>query len=236
MYRILFFLILVLFTACTQQQLANQQIQDHPEPVIIDSAQAQAKVIDTIYQPLQLALNKLDTITVKRVYYNKNLAYYHEAFFLNGEKIYVDTSHVFIYESNYNRVFKNKGHTFLFLATDDKPNSNAVSAYELVDRTLNFVTFCTMDESIKATFLKDIDNDGNAEFGGFGLTEQYTNADSMYYNPSAYYEIKNGKILFDTKLVKKEDKKENGVYLKNPLDKDGYCCVIVKIPTNKRKK
>jgi hypothetical protein len=36
-----------------------------------------------------------------------------------------------------------------------------------------------------------MDKEGKLKFGGFDLTEFYNSKDSMYYNPSRYYEISN---------------------------------------------
>ena len=62
----------------------------------------------------------------------------------------------------------------------------------------------------------------------------YDAKDSMYYIPSQYYEIDNGNIRFDSSLTKKMDIKINGIYLKNPLDKNGNCCVVIKRPRVKK--
>jgi len=79
----------------------------------------------------------------------------------------------------------------------------------------------------------DLDGDGKIQLRGFDLTEWYDSKDSMYYNPSRYYEIDNGTIKFDSSLARKMDIKVNGIYLAKPLDKDGYCCVVVKKPKKK---
>jgi hypothetical protein len=55
----------------------------------------------------------------------------------------------------------------------------------------------------------------------------------MYYNPSKYYEISTGKVTLDSSLTKKMDIKVNGVYLSEPLNKDGNCCVVIKKPIKK---
>lgn len=80
----------------------------------------------------------------------------------------------------------------------------------------------------------DIDGDGFLEYGGFDLSEMHPHQDSMYYNPSKFYEIKKGRLLFDSLLTKKEDIKENGIYLAQPLDKYGNCCQVIKRPKYKR--
>ena len=62
------------------------------------------------------------------------------------------------------------------------------------------------------------------------MNEVYPSKDSMYYSPSDYYEINHGNIVFDSSLTRKMDIKENGIYMKNPLDNDGNCCKVIKKP------
>ncbi|HVX48835.1 MAG TPA: hypothetical protein VHB48_01710, partial [Chitinophagaceae bacterium] len=73
------------------------------------------------------------------------------------------------------------------------------------------------------------------EFGGFDITEVCESKDSMYYNPSNYYEINNGAITRDSSLTKKMDIKVNGIYLPKPLDENGFCCIIIKKPPSRNK-
>ncbi|WP_157473861.1 hypothetical protein [Flavihumibacter petaseus] len=79
-----------------------------------------------------------------------------------------------------------------------------------------------------------MDKDGKLEFGGFELTEMHPSRDSMYYEPSKYYEIANGTIYFDSALTRAMDRKRNGVYLAKPLDIDGNCCIAIRKPAKKR--
>ncbi|PWS31557.1 hypothetical protein DF947_13280 [Pedobacter paludis] len=76
----------------------------------------------------------------------------------------------------------------------------------------------------------DIDNDGFLEYGGFDVNEVPQSPDSIYYNPSEFYEIKFGKIMFDSALTKRMDIKINGMHLSSFLDKSGNCCIILKKP------
>jgi hypothetical protein len=83
--------------------------------------------------------------------------------------------------------------------------------------------------------IKDYDNDGFLEFGGRDLTEHHPSPDSMYYVPSDYYEIRNGKVSLDNSLIRTEDIKANGLYLSpnKRLDKRGFCCKVIPKPRNK---
>src|SRR5207302_1421532 len=65
------------------------------------------------------------------------------------------------------------------------------------------------------------------------LTEWYPSEDSMYYIPTEYYEIRNGRIRFDTSFTEERDKWINGVYLSHPADANGNCCKVILKPGKK---
>jgi hypothetical protein len=52
----------------------------------------------------------------------------------------------------------------------------------------------------------------------------------MYYIPSYYYEIRDGKIQYDPTLTKNMDIRENGIYLQDQLDSSGNCCKVIPKP------
>jgi len=141
-----------------------------------------------------------------------------------------------IYESKYNRLIEQNGNILLFLEIDNRPNYNNIAAYSLTKQKATKLAECVYNDKnqgIGQEPFSDMDKDGKIEFGGFDLTEYYDSKDSMYYNPSQYYEISNGTIKFDSVLTKKMDIRINGIYLSKPLDKDGNCCIVIKKPTKK---
>lgn len=141
-----------------------------------------------------------------------------------------------VYNSKYNRLIEQNGSILLFLEIDNRPNYNNLAAFSLTKQKATKLIECVYNDKaqgIGPVPFTDMDGDGKLEFGGFDITEGYNSKDSMYYNPSQYYEISNGEIKFDSALTKKMDIKINGVYLSRPLDKDGNCCVVIKKPKNK---
>ncbi len=141
-----------------------------------------------------------------------------------------------VYTSKYNRLIEQNSSILLFLEIDGSPNFNKLKAFKVTTQKAIGLTECVYNDKsqgIGPTPFTDMDADGKLEFGGFDLTEVYNSKDSMYYNPSMYYEINEGKVTFDSALTKKMDIKINGVYLQKPLDKDGDCCVVIKKLTKK---
>ena len=165
-----------------------------------------------------------DTISVVKgkIYFNNRLV---------GEKI-----DDIIYESKYNRLVEQNSSILLFLEIDGSPNLNQIEVFKVTPEKAIKLVDCVYNDKLQGTGpapFTDMDHDGKLEFGGFDLTEYYDSKDSMYYNPSEYYEISNGTIKFDSTLAKKMDIKINGIYLSNPLDKNGNCCVVIKKPKKK---
>ena len=160
---------------------------------------------------------------------------------ITNDKIYYNSKPIsepitdMIYKSKYNRIIEDGNSMFLFIEVDDRPNFNMLQVYNLTKQKATKILETVYNDSSQGSkddpiSLTDIDKDGYIEFGGFGINEGYDNKDSMYYNPSKFYEIKNGKISFDSALTKRMDIKENGIYLKVPLDKNGNCCIVVRKP------
>ncbi len=136
-----------------------------------------------------------------------------------------------IYGSKYNKLIEQNGTVLLFLEIDNRPNFNNLAAYRLTKQKATKIIECVYNDrnqGIGPAPFTDMDGDGKLEFGGFDITEHYDSKDSMYYNPSQYYEISNGIIKSDSVLTIKMDRKINGVYLSKQLDKAGNCCVVVK--------
>jgi len=134
-----------------------------------------------------------------------------------------------LYESKSNRLIEDQGAVFLFIAIGGSPNLDRLNAFLITPTKATLVANAILSP------IKDYDNDGYLEFGGSDLTEGYDNPDSMYYIPTAYYEIREGKILPDNSLTRREDIKLNGLYLppSKQLDKDGNCCKVVPTPGRK---
>lgn len=195
--------------------------------------------VDTAYIPLTITVENKDTITIKRKYYDPtNYKFYHELIFLNRNHLYTDKDNEFVYESKYNRVIRDKGNLLLFLESLGGPNFNRISAYSISSDTVIFISDCVYNDSTQRNDpdpFTDIDKDGFLEYGGFDLNEVHPNKDSMYYIPSDYYEIRNGYVLHDSSLTKAMDIKENGIYIANPIDKNGSCCVVIKKPKHSKK-
>jgi hypothetical protein len=136
-----------------------------------------------------------------------------------------------IYNSKYNRIIEQGHKILLFLEIDDSPNYNTIEAFDLTKQKASRiveVVYNDKSQGIGPAPFTDMDGDGKVELGGFDLTEWYDSKDSMYYNPSQYFEIDNGIIKFDSSLTRKMDINVNGVYLSKPLNKNGNCCVLVK--------
>ena len=148
----------------------------------------------------------------------------------NGKAISKPIDGIF-HDSKYNRLIEQNSRVLLFLEIDGNPNYNTIELFELTRQKateLIDVVYNDKTQGIGPPPFTDMDADGKIELGGFDLTEWYDSKDSIYYNPSKYYEIDNGTIMFDSSLTRKMDIKVNGVYLAKPLDKDGNCSVIIK--------
>ena len=234
MIRLIFALALSLsFIACKNTKSTPQTKTSEIALSNPPKETAQPK-IDTTYIPLTIKINSVDSLTIKRIYFDKkDYERYHQAILLNGKQIYIDTAHDFIYESKYNRVIKSKGNVFLFVETDGRPNFNYITAYSISKNGATFISDCVYNDKTQGggpTPFTDIDGDGFLEYGGFDLHEVPESLDSIYYNPAEFYEIRNGMVRFDSLLAKKADIKENGVHLSNLSAKKGSCCITLKKP------
>ncbi|SEW44204.1 hypothetical protein [Chitinophaga arvensicola] len=148
---------------------------------------------------------------------------YKGTIFVNGNKAFIFSNDIINYKSRRNRLIENGKSVFLFLEVDGRPNKDRMYVFNidhsLADSVVNAIS----------SDVKDLDRDGNLEFGGSDLTEKYPSADSMYYVPSRFYEIKKGKITYDAELTETTDKKVNGIFLAHPTDKQ-----VIPIPKKRR--
>ena len=131
------------------------------------------------------------------------------------------------YESKRNKLLEVNGSVFLFIEVNGNPNLDRIYAFKIYKNRVDSLANAISSELI------DLDKDGNLEFGGRDLTESYPSKDSMYYIPSDYFEIKNGTIVYDSAYTKSADIGLNGIYLANPADKEGNCCIVIKKPKKK---
>jgi hypothetical protein len=145
---------------------------------------------------------------------------------LDNKRIYKMNDDEIIYDNVSNKTIEDHGSVLLFLVLDDRPNLEKLGTFMIKPGKAILVA-----KSIRSP-IKDYDNDGFLEFGGSDLTEGYPNPDSMYYIPTSYYEIRNGKVHPDKSLTRNKDVEINGIYLppKNQLDKDGFCCKVIPKP------
>ncbi|WP_316844270.1 hypothetical protein [Pedobacter psychrodurus] len=220
------------FIACRNPE---QSKQTKITPITVVVKNKATHKTDTTYSPIIIKIDRSNSISIKRIYFDpKNYERYHQAILLNRKQIYLDNTHYFIYESKYNRVIKSKDKLLLFLEADGRPNFNYITAYSIVgNNKVTFIADCVYNDKKQgggpAPFT-DIDHDGFLEYGGFDLNEVPEHPDSIYYNPSKFYEVRNGLVKFDSLLAKKADIKENGIYLSNFMDNSGNCCKVIKQP------
>lgn len=133
-----------------------------------------------------------------------------------------------IYSSPRNKIVENGGTVFLFLEVNGSPNLDKLNVYKVTDTGVLFIA------NAMSSDVADLDGDGFLEFGGRDLTEMHPSEDSMYYIPYAYYEIRDGKINYDTALSREMDLRVNYVYLSDPGDAHGNCCLAIVKPAKRK--
>lgn len=143
---------------------------------------------------------------------------------VNGKNLYKLASDDIIYSSKRNQLIENGGSVFLFLEIDGRPNLDRLYVFKITSNKIDSIT------DVISSDLRDLDGDTYLEFGGRDLTEIYPSEDSMYYIPSEYYEIRNGRVVFDSAFTEETDLRINGVYLRNPVDVDASCCKVIVKP------
>ena len=178
--------------------------------------------VDTNYVPLSLKIDEINTLTIKRDYNPKDCSRYYQTILLNGEKIFTDTAKYLVDSSKYSRIIAKNGNVLFFMECDGRPNLDYLSAYaiDMKNKKMTYLSSTVFNNGPKSKTkpFTDIDGDGFIEYGGFDLTEMHPSPDSMYYHPSSFYEIRNGKLFFDSLLTKKEDIRVNGLYVKNSVN------------------
>ncbi|MBW8684500.1 hypothetical protein [Chitinophaga rhizophila] len=150
------------------------------------------------------------------------ISVYKGTIIVNGNKTFTFKQDSINYASKRNRVEEDKGSVFLFLDVKDGPKKNKLYVFSINNSIADSV-LTTISSDIK-----DWDHDGLLEFGGSEAGELYPSADSMYYVPAKFYEIKKGKLVYDAEYTEKIDTKVNGVFIANPLENNGKYKVIPK--------
>ena len=146
---------------------------------------------------------------------------------VNGRKLFLLEDSA-ISNSKRNRVIEDGGSVFLFLEMDGRPNLDMLYAFQVSDTKVELLANAISSD------LKDLDGDGYPEFGGSDLTEKHPSEDSMYYIPVDYYEIRMGRILYDSVYSRKQTIKMNGVFLVHAGDPNGNCCKVIVKPGLKK--
>lgn len=146
---------------------------------------------------------------------------YKGSIIVNSKRSYQLATDNVVYKSRRNRIIEDKNNVFLFLEVTDGTKKNKFYIFSIHNSIADSL-FTAI-----ASDVKDLDQDGFMEFGGSEASQPYPAADSMYYVPSRFYEIKNGQITFDGAYTEKVDTKVNKQYIPDPLDKNGNCCVVV---------
>jgi len=147
---------------------------------------------------------------------------------VNNKDLYKLRFDDIIYSSKRDRLIRDGGSTFLFLEIDGRPNRDMLYAFKISANRVDSVANAVSSD------IWDMDGDGYPEFGGTDLNEAHPSEDSMYYLPSSYFEIRNGRISYDSAFSEETDLRINGVYLSHPADVNGSCCTTIVKP-GKRK-
>jgi hypothetical protein len=144
-----------------------------------------------------------------------SVSVHNDAIFVENKRLYDLHLHNIIYSSKRNRLLEDHGTAFLFLEDDGSPNLDRLLAFRIAAGKVDSVADAISSD------IRDIDGDSYLEFGGRDLNEVHPSEDSMYYIPFDFYEIRNGKIQYDSAFSKAKDIWVNGVYLSdshNPAD------------------
>jgi hypothetical protein len=142
--------------------------------------------------------------------------------FVNGNKAFIFQSDDINYSSRRNKLVEDNGNVFLFLEVKGSPNKDRLYVFGINNSKADSLLTAVSSD------VKDYDHDEHLEFGGAELSEAYPSNDSMYYIPSKFYEINKGRIIYDATYTEKIDKKANGVFIAEPMDKNGKYVVIPK--------
>ncbi|QHS63600.1 hypothetical protein [Chitinophaga agri] len=145
--------------------------------------------------------------------------------YVNGNNLFtIDPEDELYFTDRQCRLIETSGSTFLFVPADGRPREEKLHCFKITADKVALVLKAINSE------IRNRDDDPYPEFGGEDITESYTTQDSMYYVPTRYYEIRDGKILFDSVLTINMDISRNGLYMSAPMTENGYCCKVVATP------
>ncbi|ACU63142.1 hypothetical protein [Chitinophaga pinensis] len=153
----------------------------------------------------------------------QQISVYKGTIIVNGNKTFHFAEDSINYASKRNRLEEDKGNVFLFLDVKSAaPKKNRLYIFSINNSVADSVMTTVSSD------IKDWDHDGLLEFGGSEVSEAYPSADSVYYVPAKFYEINKGKIVYDAEYTEKIDKKVNGTFIADPMDKNGKYKAIPK--------
>lgn len=151
---------------------------------------------------------------------NQQITVYKGTVFVNGNKAFFLHDDV-NYASRRNKLVEDAGAVFLFLEMA-RPPEKQMLVLRIDHSNADSVATSVLSD------VKDFDHDGQLEFGGKAPVPPPPSADSTYYVPARFYEIKKGNITLDEAYTQQIEKKINGVYLATPYDAYGKPVVIRK--------
>lgn len=151
---------------------------------------------------------------------NQQITVYKGTVFVNGNKAFLLHDEV-NYASRRNKLVEDEGAVFLFLDMARQPEKEML-VLRIEHSNADSVATAVVSD------VKDFDHDGQLEFGGKAAVPPSPSADSVYYVPARFYEIKKGNIALDDAYTQQIEKKINGVYLAMPYDVYGKPVVIKK--------
>jgi hypothetical protein len=134
----------------------------------------------------------------------QKIAVYKGSIIVNGNRTYQVQPDAIVYKSKRNKIVEDNGNVFLFLDID----KNKIYVFGINNSVAD-----SLMEAVSSD-VKDYDHDGEMEFGGPGAVIPHPSADSIYYTPATFYEIKKGRIVVDQEYTEKMEKKINKVYIK----------------------
>lgn len=145
----------------------------------------------------------------------QQISVYKGTIIVNGNKTFHFAEDSINYASKRNRIEEDKGNVFLFLDVKAGPKKNRLYVFSINNSVADSILTTVSSD------IKDWDHDGLLEFGGSELADPHPSADSIYYLPAKFYEIRKGRIEYDAEYTEKIDKKVNGTFIANPVGTNG---------------
>lgn len=136
--------------------------------------------------------------------------------FVNGNRAFQLNNEAEFLDSRRNKIIENKGNVFLFLEVN-----RAAGVKDLIIFAVNNSKVDSIGNTVTSD-IRDLDQDGNLEFGGAYAAEAYPGVDSVYYVPYTFYEIVKGRVVLDAEYSKKINEKKYGVYIPEAVGEQKY--------------